>query len=116
MRRWQASDRFRDADGTSGVFGFDFWSAADSRPGRHYDTNFKMNPHWGRRATAEAIVEGLADGTNRDSLQRSCAALQLRERGWSFDYAPFGITGLETELALSLDAALSHPATWTGRG
>ena len=93
------SDRCRDAD-SQGVLGFD-----SSRGGQPtwpaYDTNFKMNPPLGSARDREAILEGLADGTI-EILCSDHAPHCDYEKEVEFDYAPFGITGLETELALSL--------------
>ena len=66
-----------------------------------YDTNFKMNPPLRSAADREAILEGLADGTI-DILCSDHAPHCDYEKEVEFNYAPFGITGLETELALSL--------------
>ena len=66
-----------------------------------YDTNFKMNPPLRTAKDREAILEGLADGTI-DILCSDHAPHCDYEKEVEFDYAPFGITGLETELALSL--------------
>ena len=66
-----------------------------------YDTNFKMNPPLRSAADREAILEGLADGTI-EILASDHAPHCDYEKEVEFDYAPFGITGLETELALSL--------------
>jgi dihydroorotase len=66
-----------------------------------YDTNFKMNPPLRSAADRAAILEGLADGTI-DILCSDHAPHCDYEKEVEFDYAPFGITGLETELALSL--------------
>jgi dihydroorotase len=66
-----------------------------------YDTNFKMNPPLRSAADREAVIEGLVDGT----LEVLCSDHAPHcdfEKEVEFDYAPFGITGLETELALSL--------------
>ena len=49
----------------------------------------------------EAILEGLTDGTI-EILCSDHAPHCDYEKEVEFDYAPFGITGLETELALSL--------------
>ena len=93
------SEKFFASDG-KGVFGFGsgsgslpFWPA--------YDTNFKMNPPLGSARDREAILEGLADGT-LEILCSDHAPHCDYEKEVEFDYAPFGITGLETELALSL--------------
>jgi dihydroorotase len=66
-----------------------------------YDTNFKMNPPLRSARDREAVLEGLADGT-LDILCSDHAPHCDYEKEVEFDYAPFGITGLETELALSL--------------
>ena len=66
-----------------------------------YDTNFKMNPPLRSAADREAILEGLTDGTI-EILCSDHAPHCDYEKEVEFDYAPFGITGLETELALSL--------------
>ncbi len=66
-----------------------------------YDTNFKMNPPLRSAKDREAILEGLADGTI-EILCSDHAPHCDYEKEVEFDYAPFGITGLETELSLSL--------------
>jgi dihydroorotase len=66
-----------------------------------YDTNFKMNPPLRAAADREAILAGLADGTI-EILCSDHAPHCDYEKEVEFDYAPFGITGLETGLALSL--------------
>ncbi len=93
------SEKFLEADG-KGVFGFS--GASRELPSwPAYDTNFKMNPPLGSARDREAILEGLADGT-LDILASDHAPHCDYEKEVEFDYAPFGITGLETELALSL--------------
>ncbi|MFZ1074091.1 MAG: dihydroorotase [Verrucomicrobiia bacterium] len=66
-----------------------------------YDANFKMNPPLRSVRDREAVLEGLADGTV-EILCSDHAPHCDYEKEVEFDYAPFGITGLETELALSL--------------
>ena len=66
-----------------------------------YDTNFKMNPPLRTARDREAILEGLADGTI-EILCSDHAPHCDYEKEVEFDYAPFGIVGLETELALAL--------------
>jgi dihydroorotase len=93
------SDKFWSADG-KGIWGLDE-SRAERPAWPAYDTNFKMNPPLGSPSDREAILEGLADGT----LQIICSDHAPHcdyEKEVEFDYAPFGITGLETELALAL--------------
>ena len=66
-----------------------------------YDTNFKMNPPLRPAKDRDAILEGIADGTI-EILCSDHAPHCDYEKEVEFDYAPFGITGLETELALAL--------------
>src|SRR5262245_8399108 len=66
-----------------------------------YDTNFKMNPPLRSARDREAILEGLTDGTIEILCSDHAPHCDF-EKEVEFDYAPFGITGLETELALSL--------------
>lgn len=66
-----------------------------------YDTNFKMNPPVRSRRDRDAIIEGIVDGT-LEVLASDHAPHCRYEKEVEFDYAPFGITGLETELPLSL--------------
>jgi dihydroorotase len=60
-----------------------------------------MNPPLRTPADREAILEGLVDGTI-EIIASDHAPHCGFEKEVEFDYAPFGITGLETELALSL--------------
>ena len=93
------SEKFLQTDG-KGVFGLDA-GHGDLPSWPAYDTNFKMNPPLGSASDREAILEGLADGT-LEILCSDHAPHCDYEKEVEFDYAPFGITGLETELALSL--------------
>ena len=93
------SEKFWSADGKV-VFGFD--ASSQERPcWPAYDTNLKMNPPLRSARDREAIMEGLADGT-LEILCSDHAPHCDYEKEVEFDYAPFGLTGLETELALSL--------------
>jgi dihydroorotase len=92
------SDRFWESDG-EGIFGQKKGSDLPHWPA--YDTNFKMNPPLRSASDREAILAGLADGTI-EILCSDHAPHCDYEKDVEFDYAPFGITGLETELALSL--------------
>jgi dihydroorotase len=67
-----------------------------------YDTNFKMNPPVRAERDRDAILEGLADGT-LEIIASDHAPHCTYEKEVEFDFAPFGIIGLETELALSLE-------------
>jgi dihydroorotase len=66
-----------------------------------YDTNFKMNPPLRSARDREAILEGLADGTIEILCSDHAPHCDF-EKEVEFDYAPFGITGLEIEFALAL--------------
>src|ERR1043166_1995439 len=60
-----------------------------------------MNPPLRSAADREAIIQGIVDGTI-EVLGSDHAPHCDYEKEVEFDYAPFGITGLETELALAL--------------
>jgi dihydroorotase len=92
------SEKFWEADG-KGLLATINTAPAPEWPA--YDTNFKMNPPLRSAQDREAILEGLADGTI-EILCSDHAPHCDYEKEVEFDYAPFGITGLETELALSL--------------
>jgi len=66
-----------------------------------YDTNFKMNPPLRSSADREAILVALADGTV-DAIATDHAPHALHEKQVEFERAAFGITGLETALALAI--------------
>jgi dihydroorotase len=67
-----------------------------------YDTNFKMNPPLRTEADRRAIVAGLRDGT-LDCIATDHAPHTANEKDREFDFAPNGIIGLETALAVSLE-------------
>ena len=92
------SEKFWASDGKA-IFGFAEGAGRPVWPS--YDTNFKMNPPLRTAQDREAILTGLQDGTI-DILCSDHAPHCDYEKEVEFDYAPFGITGLETELALSL--------------
>jgi dihydroorotase len=66
-----------------------------------YDTRFKMNPPLRSAADRQAIIVALADGTI-DAIASDHAPHARYEKEVEFDRAPFGVTGLETALALAL--------------
>jgi dihydroorotase len=66
-----------------------------------YNTNCKMNPPLREESDRQAILEGLADGTI-EIIASDHAPHLAYEKECEFDYAPFGILGLETELGLAL--------------
>jgi dihydroorotase len=93
------SERFWKEDGNA-VFGSD--SSSGRRPvWPNYDTNFKMNPPLRSPQDREAVLAALVDGTIEVICSDHAPHCDY-EKEVEFDYAPFGITGLETELALSL--------------
>lgn len=67
-----------------------------------YDTHFKMNPPLRTEADRQAIIAGLKDGT-LDCIGTDHAPHSPDEKDREFDYAPNGIIGLETALAVTLD-------------
>jgi dihydroorotase len=75
---------------------------ADARPSwPAYDTSVKMNPPLRSSQDRAAILEGLVDGT-LEVIATDHAPHCNYQKEVEFDYAPFGITGLETAVALSL--------------
>ncbi len=66
-----------------------------------YDTNFKMNPPLRSATDLEAILVALADGTV-DAIATDHAPHAIHEKQVEFERASFGITGLETALALAI--------------
>ena len=68
---------------------------------RDYDSNFKMNPPLRSVADREAILVALADGT-ADAIATDHAPHAHHEKEMEFERAAFGITGLETALALAI--------------
>jgi dihydroorotase len=66
-----------------------------------YNTNAKVNPPLRTVRDIEAIKEGLRDGTV-DVISTDHAPHHVDEKLREFDMAPFGISGLETALSLSL--------------
>lgn len=69
---------------------------------QEFDPAYKMNPPLRTQRDIEALIEGIADGTV-DILASDHAPHCAYEKEVEFDYAPFGILGLETELSLFLN-------------
>jgi dihydroorotase len=67
-----------------------------------YNTDFKMNPPLRTEADRQAIIEGVKDGT-LDCVGTDHAPHTDYEKDQEFDYAPFGIVGLETALPITLE-------------
>lgn len=66
-----------------------------------YNTSLKVNPPLRTKADAEALRQGVADGTV-DVIVTDHAPHAAWEKSREFELAPFGMTGLETSLALIL--------------
>jgi dihydroorotase len=66
-----------------------------------YDTNAKMNPPLRSEDDVNALREGIADGTI-DAIASDHAPHHINLKMLEFDKAPFGITGLETAVGLTL--------------
>nr|WP_304441017.1 MULTISPECIES: dihydroorotase [unclassified Candidatus Frackibacter] len=64
-----------------------------------FDTNTKVNPPLRSSEDVAVIKEGLADGTI-DVIATDHAPHAWEEKDVEYDYAPFGIAGLETALPL----------------
>jgi dihydroorotase len=66
-----------------------------------YNTNAKMNPPLRAEQDREAMLAALADG-GIDCIATDHAPHAAHEKNVEFDRAPFGVTGLETALALAI--------------
>ena len=79
---------------------------------RDYDSNYKMNPPLRSASDREAILAAIADGTV-DAIATDHAPHAAQEKEMEFERAAFGITGLETALALAISRLHrdeAHPA------
>jgi len=70
---------------------------------RSYDTSYKMNPPLRSAPDVAACVEGVKDGTI-DILATDHAPHLAEEKELEFQFAPFGINGIEAALALYIKA------------
>ncbi len=77
---------------------------------QNFDTNYKMNPPLRAPADVDALLAGIADGT-LTILSSDHAPHAKFEKEVEFDAAPFGIVGLETELALFIDILIHKHGT-----
>ena len=68
---------------------------------RDYDSRYKMNPPLRSASDLEAILVALEDGTV-DAIATDHAPHASHEKEVEFELATFGITGLETALALAV--------------
>jgi dihydroorotase len=67
---------------------------------RGFDTNTKMNPPLRSAADRQALLDAIGDGTV-DVVATDHAPHHADEKLLEFDYAPFGIVGLETAIPLA---------------
>ena len=93
------SDEFWKQDGQAWATRFEAGKALPTWP--IYHTYFKMNPPLRTAADRQAIIDAVVDGT-LEILASDHAPHTEAEKDVEFDFAPFGIVGLETELSLSL--------------
>ena len=70
---------------------------------KDYNTHYKVNPPLRTEANRQTLIEGLLDGT-LDCIATDHAPHADYEKAQEFDHAPFGMIGLETALAVSLEA------------
>lgn len=66
---------------------------------RNFDTNTKVKPPLRTREDQDALYEGLKDGTI-DAIATDHAPHRMDEKEVEYSLAPFGISGLETAVAL----------------
>jgi dihydroorotase len=80
---------------------------------RGYDTNYKMNPPLRTRHDVDACIAGIVDGTI-DILATDHAPHLAEEKELEFQYAPFGIIGLDCALPLYVKALVEpRHITWS---
>ena len=65
------------------------------------DANFKMNPPLRKQSDVDKLKEGLKSGV-MDAIATDHAPHHKTEKERPFEEAPFGITGLETSVALTI--------------
>jgi len=79
---------------------------------RTFDSNYKMNPPLRTAADIAALIEGLKDGTI-DAIASDHAPHAPEEKDVEFSYAPFGVIGMESELAVLIKVLVeTGKLTW----
>jgi len=76
-----------------------------------YDTNLKMKPPLRSKEDIEAIKKALKEGTI-DAIASDHAPHGRHEKDVAFDFAAFGMIGLETSLALSIALVEGKILSW----
>jgi dihydroorotase len=84
---------------TAGVAAINFALMDDEL--RSFDSNYKLNPPLRSAEHVEACIAGLADGTI-DVIASCHAPRALEKKMQELDLAPFGMSSLETTLALTV--------------
>jgi dihydroorotase len=79
-----------------------------------YDTATKVNPPLRTEADRQALLAGLRDGTI-DAIATDHAPHTVDDKRVEYDQAAFGITGLETAVALCLDRLVGGRVVDLGR-
>ncbi|MDD4802496.1 MAG: dihydroorotase [Syntrophomonas sp.] len=72
-----------------------------------YDTDTKVNPPLRAREHVEALRQGLLDGTV-DCIATDHAPHHLESKDCEYDMATFGISGLETAVAVVMDGLVNQ--------
>ena len=72
-----------------------------------FNTHYKMNPPLRSLADRAALIEGIADGTI-DAIATDHAPHAFHEKQVEFERAAFGITGLETAVAIAITVLHQH--------
>ncbi len=72
-----------------------------------FNTHYKMNPPLRSVEDRAALIEGIADGTI-DAIATDHAPHAFHEKQVEFERAAFGITGLETALAIAVSVLHRH--------
>lgn len=79
---------------------------------KSFDTNLKVNPPLRTLKDVEALKKGLKDGTI-DVIASDHAPHSVEEKESEFDYAPFGMIGLETTVGLVVTELVAKKVlTW----
>ncbi|WP_269538841.1 dihydroorotase [Cerasicoccus fimbriatus] len=74
---------------------------------KDYSTHFKVVPPLRTEKDRQALIEGLQDGTI-DCIATAHAPHTEIEKDKEFDFAPFGMNGLETALSVCLDTLVHN--------
>jgi dihydroorotase len=77
-----------------------------------FDTNLKVNPPLRSQKDVDAVIKGLSDGTI-DCIASDHAPHSVEEKEFEFNFAPFGLIGLETTVGLVITKLINEKIlTW----